>query len=247
MPSKHPKFVNGEIYHIFNRGVEKRNIFQQISDYFRFIFCLYELNERGLIKMRDRIENRQKRKREGEKYTGSTCVSKDRGEALVEVVVFCLMPNHYHLILRQLVDGGISLFIKKVANSYVGYFNEKYNRKGIGSLFQGRFKAVHIKDDKQFFNLVCYIFTNPIEIMEKNWKEAGCKNPRKAIQFLKLYRWSNFLDCVGIPNFPSVTKRDFIIEFFGSSSKIEESIESWILYKTELKKGLENIKDIILE
>ena len=63
MPTKHPKFVTGELYHVFNRGVEKREIFLQTSDFFRFIFCLYELNEKGLIKMRDRIEERQKRKR----------------------------------------------------------------------------------------------------------------------------------------------------------------------------------------
>jgi len=243
MPSKHPKFVTGELYHVFNRGVEKREIFLQTSDFYRFIFCLYELNEKGLIKMRDRIEERQKRK--GEKYTGATCVSK--GEAIVEVIIFCLMPNHYHLILRQLVDGGISLFMKKLANSYVGYFNEKYDRKGMGSLFQGRFKAVHIKDDKQFFNLVCYIFSNPVEIIEKDWKEIGSKNPKKAIQFLKSYRWSNFLDCLGVSNFSSVTKRDFVIEFFGGSNKVEESVESWILYKTELRGGIESIKDIILE
>ncbi|MEK7503547.1 MAG: transposase [Patescibacteria group bacterium] len=243
MPSKHPKFVTGELYHIFNRGVEKREIFLQTSDFFRFISCLYELNEKGLIKMRDRIEERQKRKRE--KHTGATRVS--RGEALVEVVVFCLMPNHYHLILRQLIDGGISLFVKKLANSYVGYFNEKYSRKGMGSLFQGRFKAVHIKNDKQFFNLICYIFTNPVEIIEKDWKETGSKNPKKAIQFLKSYRWSNFLDCIGVSNFPSVTKRDFVTDFFGGPSKIEESVEGWILYKTELKKGIGSIEDIILE
>src|SRR3989344_53669 len=243
MPTKHPKFVTGELYHVFNRGVEKREIFLQTSDFFRFIFCLYELNEKGLIKMRDRIEERQKRKRE--RYTGDTCVS--RGEAMVEVIAFCLMPNHYHLILRQLVDGGISLFMKKLANSYVGYFNEKYDRKGMGSLFQGCFKAVHVKDDKQFFNLICYIFTNPVETIDKDWKERGFENSEKAIQFLKSYRWSNFLDCIGVPNFPSVTKRDFLMEFLGGAGKIEESVENWILYKTELKKGTESIKDIVLE
>jgi len=240
MPSKRPQFITGEFYHIFNRGVEKRNIFQSISDYFRFIFCIYELNNKGLIKMRDRIEERKERKN-----TGATRVINK--EPLVEVVVFCLMPNHYHLVLRQLVDGGISLFMKKVGDSYVGYFNEKYNRKGMGSLFQGRFKAIHIKNDNQLMNLICYIFTNPLELLEKNWKEKGLKDPKKAIKYLESYRWSSFLDCIGISNFPSVTKRDFIMEFFGSPTKIKESVEDWILYKTEFKKGFEKIEDIILE
>ena len=243
MPSKRPQFITGQFYHIFNRGVEKRKIFLQTSDFFRFIFCLYELNDKKLIKMRDRIEERQER-REG-RYTGSTRVSKK--ESLVEVIAFCLMPNHYHLVLRQLVDGGVSLFMKKLANSYTGYFNEKYSRKGMGVLFQGRFKAVHVKDDRQLTVLIPYIFTNPVELMEESWKEGETKNPEKAIKFLESYRWSSFLDYIGVSNFPSVTKRDFIMEFFGSPSKIKEFVENWILYKTEFKKDFEKIKDIVLE
>lgn len=245
MVSKHPKFVTGEYYHIFNRGVEKRNIFLQISDYFRFIFCLYELNDKNMVVMRDRIKERKKRK---EKSIGSTYgFHNKRGELLVEAVAFCLMPNHYHLVLRQLVDGGISLFMKKLSNSYTGYFNEKYKRKGIGSLFQGRFKALHVENDRQLTALIAYIFTNPVELIEKNWKENGTKDPQEAIKFLKTYRWSSFLDYIGVSNFPSVTKRDFITEFFGGPEKIKEFIKSWILYKTELKRGLDGIGDLILE
>lgn len=243
MPSKRPQFVTGQIYHIFNRGVEKRKIFLHTSDFFRFIFCLYELNDKRLVKMRDRIEERQERKR----YTGATRVSTSKREPLVEVIVFCLMPNHYHLVLRQLVDGGVSLFMKKLADSYVGYFNLKYNRKGLGSLFQSRFKAVHIKDDRQLIALINYIFTNPVELVEKDWKKIGVKNSEKAIEFLRSYRWSSFLDYIGIPNFPSVTKRDFIMEFFGGSDKIEESVKDWIIYKTKFNKDFEEIKNIIIE
>ncbi|MBI2042414.1 MAG: transposase [Candidatus Nealsonbacteria bacterium] len=236
---KRPKFANGEFYHIYNRGVEKRNIFQQISDYFRFISCLYELNDKKLIKMRDRFDERQK-----SKYTGSTGVSR---EPLLEIVVFCLMPNHYHLIVRQLADGGISLFMKKLSNGYTGYFNEKYHRKGIGSLFQGRFKAVHVKNNRQLMALVCYIFTNPVELMEKNWKERGVKDFKKTIKFLKSYRWSSYLDYIGIPNFSSVTKRNFVTEFFGGPDKIQKAVEDWILYKTELNSGLGGIGSMVLD
>ena len=241
MPSKRPQFIISEFYHIFNRGVEKRNIFQQTSDYFRFIFCLYELNNKKLVVMRDRID--QKEEKERNKNTTSVFSR----EPLVEVLAFCLMPNHYHLILRQLVDGGISLFIKKLADSYVGYFNEKYNRKGMGSLFQGRFKALHIENDRQLTILINYIFTNPIELMEKNWKKDGVNNIKKTIKFLESYRWSSFLDAIGIKSFPCVTERDFITEFFGSSDKIKKSVEDWILYKTELRNGLEKVKDLTLE
>jgi len=248
MSLKRQKFVTGEYYHIFNRGVEKRDIFLETADFFRFIFCLYELNDKNMVVMRDRIEERKLRRRDKEMSIGSTYgFCNKKRELLVEVVVFCLMPNHYHLVLRQLVDGGISLFMKKLSNSYTGYFNEKYSRKGIGSLFQGRFKAVHVESDRQLTALVAYIFTNPIDLIEKNWKEAGAKDPQKAAQFLKTYRWSSYLDCIGLSNFPSVTKRDFITEFFGGSRKIQEFIESWILYKTEFKSGFDSIKDLVIE
>lgn len=248
MPSKHPKFATGEYYHIFNRGVEKRNIFLQISDYFRFIFCLYELNDKKMVVMRDRMEERKMRRRGRKVSIGDTYgFYNRRGELLVEVITFCLMPNHYHLILRQLVDGGVSLFMKKLSNSYTGYFNEKYKRKGVGSLFQGCFKAVHVENDRQLAALIAYIFTNPVELIEKNWKEEGAEDPQEAVKFLKTYRWSSYLDCIGTPNFPSVTKRDFIMEFFGGPEKIQEFIESRILYKTESKKKSESIKDLILE
>ena len=243
---KQPKFVNGEIYHILNRGVEKRNIFQQISDYFRFIFCLFECNDKNFVIMRDRIGARRKIK--AQKSIGDTydIINKKR-EPLVEILTFCLMPNHYHLVVRQLTDGGVSLFMKKLGNSYVAYFNKKYHRERMGSLFQGSFKAIHIKTDNQLMNVICYIFTNPIELLERNWKETGTKDPEKAREYLKSYRWSSYLDCIGEKNFPSVTQRDFLFDTFGGQNKIKELVENWILYKTDLNKGFDEIKDLILE
>jgi len=243
MASKRLQFVNGEIYHVFNRGVEKRNIFQQIADYFRFIFCLYELNDKNFVLMRDRIKRRKERKNRGSTPANST----DKREPLVEIIAFCLMPNHFHLVLRQLVEGGTSLFMKKLADSYVGYFNQKYNRKNMGSIFQGRFKAVHIATEEQFINLICYIFTNPTELLEKNWMEVGVKNPKEVMKHLEAYSWSSFPDCIGKSNFPSVTKRIFLLKVFQGPENLEKFVEGWILYKAEMKKGLEKIKTLILE
>lgn len=242
MPSKRPQFANGEIYHVFNRGVEKRNIFQQISDYFRFIFCLYELNDKNLVRMAKRIKQRKSRKK---KERGRTSIH--LREPLVEVIAFCLMPNHYHLVLRQLVNGGISLFMKKLGDSYVGYFNQKYDRKGMGSLFQGRFKAVHVGTNEQLINLICYIFTNPLELLETKWRAIGIKNPKKAIKHLEIYRWSSYLDCIGKPNFPSVTERNFLLKVFRGSDNLKKNIEGWIFYKAEIRRGYEKIKNLILE
>lgn len=247
MPSKRPQFINGEIYHVFNRGVEKRNIFQQISDYFRFVFCLYELNDKNLVVMRSRIKNRKDRNRK-RNYRGSTPVTPViKREPLVEVIAFCLMPNHYHLVLRQLVDNGISLFMQKLGDSYVGYFNQKHDRKGMGSLFQGRFKAVHVKTNNQFINLICYIFTNPVELLEKAWKERGVKNPQKAMKYLGSYRWSSYLDSVGEKNFPSVTQRDFLLKVFGGFNNVKKFVKGWILYKSKLNEGLREVKPLTFE
>ncbi|MGB2761956.1 MAG: transposase [Minisyncoccales bacterium] len=237
-----PQFVTGEIYHIVNRAIEGKNLFQEIADYFRFIFCLYELNNKKMVNMRACITRRKIQKQQ--KNTGQTCVNRD---LLVEILAFCLMPNHYHLVVRQLTDNGISLFMKKLGDGYVGYFNEKYKRKGRGSIFQGHFKTVHIKTQKQFMNVICYVFTNPIELLEKTWKEKGVKNPQKAIKYLESYQWSSYLDCIGKNNFPSVTKRELLFEIFGNSKKLGKSVENWILYKAELNKGLKVSKGLFLE
>lgn len=243
MATKQPQFVNGEIYHIFNRGVEKRSIFQQISDYFRFVFCLYECNDINPVIMRKRIGQRRKKKNIGDTYV---IFNKER-KPLVEIIVFCLMPNHFHLVLRQLTDGGISLFMKKLGDAYVGYFNKKYQRTGMGSLFQGPFKAIYIETTDQLINLICYIFTNPIELLEKTWKEEGVKDYSKAINFLESYRWSNYLDCIGGKNFPSVTQRNFLLKVFGGPDGLKKFVEGWILYKAELNKGFSQIRPLILE
>lgn len=240
MPIKRPQFVNGEIYHIVNRGVEKRIIFSQQIDYFRFVSGLFEFNNRNAVSIRNRLKERKNRG-----LTSVTSVDSPR-ELLVEVIGFCLMPNHFHLVLRQLMEDGISIFMQKLGNGYVGYFNLKYDR--VGSLFQGRFKAVHIRNNDQLINTVCYVHTNPVEILEPNWKKKGVKNPKKAIKFLESsYRWSSYPDYIGKKNFPSVTHRDFISQVYDGPNNLKKFVRSWVCYKSELNKGLDGLRDLILE
>jgi len=241
MSSTRVQFINGGDYHLVNRAIEGQMLFREIADYFRFMFCLYELNDKNLVKMRDRIKKRKARK-----YTGQTSVSRVSREPLVEILATCLMPNHYHLIIRQLVNNGISEFMRKLGNGYVGYFNEKYHRNGRGSIFQGHFKAVYIKTIRQFINTICYVFTNPVELIEKDWKEVGTKDSQKAIKFLESYKWSNYLDCIGKKNFPSVTNRKPIFEVFGGVENLKRAVENWILYKVEFKNAWEKNKDLFL-
>lgn len=239
------EFIVGEYYHLFNRGVEKRNIFMDEADRFRFIFSLYECNDANFVIMRNRINDRLFRKN----YIGDTYVNlpvfQTKREMLVEIVVFVLMPNHYHLIVRPLVEGGVSLFMKKLSNSYTGYFNDKYERKGMGALFQSAFKAVRIEGDGQFLHLAEYLFSNPAGIIESEWKDRGAQDFKKAIEFVNSYKWSSYSDSIGINNFPSLTARDFLWQVFGGKEgisagprNVKQYVEEWIQNKKFLFSGL---------
>ncbi len=222
MPSKKIRFENGKIYHLFNRGVEKRDIFIDKKDYFRFVSCLYEMNSKGKILMREKIEQKLEKKKA---ILPAPTIKRER---LIDILSFCLMPNHYHLIVRQLTDNGISLFMKKLGDGYVGYFNSKYDRRGMGSLFQGRFKTVQVEKEEQLINLFWYIFVNPLDLIEKDWKEEGIKDVEKILRFLNSYRWSSYLDSIGKKNFPSIIDKSFLTENLGSPEKIKKTTEDRI-------------------
>lgn len=148
---KNPTFITGGYYHIYNRGVEKRNIFLDRWDYLRFLETLdfyrkspqpMKLSDyrRGVIKFK-KIGNQSE---------------------TVKIFCFCLMPNHYHLLIQQLSKNGITKFLRKVSDSYTRYFNTKYNR--VGPLFQGSFKAKYIDRDEYLLQLSKYIHRNPFPL-----------------------------------------------------------------------------------
>jgi putative transposase len=226
MPIKRPQLINGEIYHIVLRGVGDSEIFRDDGDYYRAIFSLYEFNTTKPVIIRE-----QRRKR---KLTQSIRgLSSDTRDLLVEILAFCFMPNHIHLLVRQIKEEGITQFMRKFGTGYATYFNQKYNRKG--HLFQNRFRAVHIKTNEQLKTVFVYIHTNGISLIEPKWKELGIKNPEKVIKFLENYKWSSYSDYLGKKNFPSVTKRDFLLKVMGGSEGCREFVEGWIKYKKELK------------
>ncbi len=136
------------MYHIFNRGVEKRPTFESAHDYQRYLL-LMQFYERHHPYQFSRLNHQERLE----------FITKKSGEPIVDIVCYCLMPNHYHLILKQLKDGGISEFFSKIADGYTKYFNIVYER--VGPLFQGPFKAVHIEDNKQLLHLSRYIHINP--------------------------------------------------------------------------------------
>lgn len=227
MPTKRPPLINNEIYHIVIRGVGDSLIFKDEDDYYRAIFSLYEFNTTDAVSIRDLRKIRKMKSLSREQFSG---IARD---LLVEILAFCFMPNHIHLLLKQTGDNGITKFMRKFGAGYANYFNKKYARKG--HLFQGRFRAVHIKGDRQLKNVFVYIHTNAISLIEPKWKNKGIKDPEEAIKFLENYKWSSYLDYIGKRNFPSVTRRDFLLEIMGGEERCREFVENWIRYKGELE------------
>lgn len=224
------KFINGEIYHILNRGVDKRNIFLKDEDYFRFIHDLYEFNDESPAL------NIYYRRSYG---FGNHKDKLDR-KIIVDILAFCLLPNHFHLLVRQIQDGGIQNFMKKIGAGYANYFNIQNRRTG--TLFEGRFKAVLIKSDQHLLHLPYYIHLNPLDLYESSWRERKIKNYKKAIEFLENYRWSSLPDYLGIKNFPSVINKNLFNNLIGKPTEFKQSLTTWL---KDL--DLNNFHEILLE
>lgn len=147
MERKRP-FVPGEYYHIYNRGVEKREVFMDTADHRRFLELAYLCNgtEPVVLKLIPEHERFQK----------------NVGEHLISISAFALMPNHFHLLVQEKQEGGVTQFMRKLTTGYTMYFNTRYER--VGPLFQGIFKSAHVGDDEYMRHLLMYIHTNPIKI-----------------------------------------------------------------------------------
>lgn len=232
-----PPFIEGKIYHIYNRGVEKRNIFMDDKDYFRFVHDLFEFNDenpalnvgyffnpKSMEVSLQYIKNAERKPR----------------NLLVEILIFTLMPNHYHLLLRQLKEGGITRFMQKLGTGYTNYFNKKYER--VGALFQSNFKATILKSQAHFLHIPYYLHLNPLDLI--NYRSEISIDYKTAMEFLENYRWSSFPDYIGKKNFPSVTQRDFLLDFFGGEEKYKKETKEWL---KDRKNNIEQIKNVLLE
>jgi len=141
--------ITGEYYHIYNRGVDKRDIFMDRKDLERFALSIKEFNTLEPI---GSIQRREKSK------TDIDRLKSQDNKGLVSISCYCFNPNHFHLIIKQTVDGGISEFLKRLLGGYTMYFNKVHKRSGV--LFQGKFKSKLIKEDKYFLMIRPYVNTN---------------------------------------------------------------------------------------
>jgi len=151
------------------------------------------------------------------------------------------MPNHYHLLVRQKIDGGIVRFMQKLGTGYTNYFNKKYERSG--SLFQGNFKAVRIKNDAHFLYVPYYIHCNPLDLFQQNWKEDGIKDIKGAIKFIENYKWSSFLDYIDKKNFPLVIQKNFLSTSIANPRDYKKAMAEWISETL----NIDEISNVILE
>lgn len=218
-----------EIFHTLNRGVDKRKIFMDDDDYLRFVHNLFEFNDvEPVNNLTYFLRYNPQSKDIASPYIARARMRTERRprELLVNVHAFCLMPNHYHLLLSPLKENGITLFMKKLNIGYAKYFNEKYER--VGALFQGRYKSVAVKTEEHFVHLPYYIHLNPLDLFAPEWRNREIRDHKKALKFLESYRWSSHHDYLGKKNFPSVTQREFLSEFFGGPKEYEKSISLWL-------------------
>lgn len=195
MYRKYP-IVVGEIYHVYNRGVAKCKICTKDADYWRFMqgLCLFndEMSTHNILWQLER-----KRGRLTMNVLKSYLVSsKGKRKSLVRIMAYCVMGNHFHLLLEEIQKGGITKFMGKLGIGYVRYFNNKYDR--VGPLFQGRFKNVLVDNERYLQYLLVYInVLNPAEIIMPNWKEKGIAEIKKVLRFAEQYQFSSHLDYLG--------------------------------------------------
>lgn len=213
MPYRITPFVNGEFYHLYTRGIEKQNTFADKRDYSHFVEALFYYH----------IQNP---KPKFSTHRRTKVFPIDSSKRIVDIISYCLMPNHFHLLIKQLKDGGISELMRKLLLSSTKYRNTKYNHQG--SLFQVPFKAAHIETDEQLIHVSRYIHLNPLVSL--------------LVKDLNFYPWSSYLDYKGLRDNPQVKKNE-ILSFF----KSPKAYEKFVLNQADYGIAIEKIKHLAID
>ncbi|OGK75192.1 hypothetical protein A2575_00100 [Candidatus Roizmanbacteria bacterium RIFOXYD1_FULL_41_24] len=216
-------FVQGEYYHIYNRGVDKRIVFLNNYDYKRFILLLYVLNTNKNIKIRDLLRENS--------YDGLFQIKND--DPIVAIGAYCLMSNHFHLLITPLVKGGIPKFMLKLQTAYSMYFNNKNKRSG--ALFQGVFKSQHLDSDEYLRYIYSYIHLNPAKLKDKNWKERKQKDFKTLREFIVNYKYSSIREYVE-NNFIIINPSffpDYVKNYKSKDEFLKTMIGDWLEFKDE--------------
>lgn len=211
MPYRKVPLATGEYYHVFNRGVARTPIYINARDYTRFIQVLSYYRYAGIQ----------------QKFSaGATISIGEDNPRLVDIIAYCLMPNHFHLLIKQKVENGIVHFISNLCNSYSKYFNTKNKR--VGTLFQGPFKAVHIETEEQLLHVNRYIHINPLVSF--------------IVKDINAYRWSSFSEYLGDGE-SNLCEKDIIMHNFSTS----DLYKKFVLDQVDYAKKLSEIKHLLID
>ncbi|KKR04878.1 MAG: Transposase [Parcubacteria group bacterium GW2011_GWC2_39_14] len=202
--------IKNNFYHIYNRGVDKRIIFNNEMDYKRFIFSLFLFNDDNQNFIYPNKKNLDLQ---------ITNINNMKRKPLIDILQWTLMPNHFHLLVRQREEVGISQFMQKLGTGYTLYFNNKQERTG--RLFQGSFKAKLIETDSYLTQLAAYIVLNPIKLIFPNYKEKKLTESEyvQILQFLNDYKWSSYNDYFGKEILSDLTNKDLFLNIFGGTTE----------------------------
>ncbi|MBI3305869.1 transposase [Candidatus Nomurabacteria bacterium] len=219
--SRNIEFSIDEYYHLYNRGTDKRKIFTTSGEYSRFLILLYLCNGSIKVDIGDYLN---------QGLTLSEIFEVDKGKELVSIGTYCLMPNHFHILIREKEENGTSLFMQKLQTAYTMYFNKKHVRTG--SLFQGTFKAQYVTKDTYLKYLFAYINLNPIKLIDPDWKENGIKNLIESEEYLGSYKYSSYLDLIGVKRVEaSILNMSEFPDYFNSELKFKDFIQEWLNFK----------------
>lgn len=213
---KSGRFITGEFYHIYNRGVEKRNIFSDKSDWTRF---LQSMNEFNTIQPTGSLYERALDIKLGRAVTRSK---------LVDIICYCLNPNHYHFLLQQKEVGGISEFMKRLGGGYTKYFNKKYRRSGV--LFQGIFKSRHVNSNEYLLRLSAYINHN--------------QRVHKLGHTVSLSSWNEYIDTTKTR---SLCNKKIILDQFSNVREYKNFTEEALILILEKKNLSQELASLLLE
>ncbi len=204
---RYENFVKNEHYHLFNRGVDGKNIFIDDQDKARFIFLITHLQSPARV-LNISWYTKNFIKKNSFKINDDKIQEILKGRS-VELLAFAIMSNHFHLLVKNKKDDILSVYMHRVLTAYGKYFNTKYNKKG--HVFEGPFGAKRIKDNNQLLHLSAYIHKNPKDIEE--WKNDYEKYP-----------WSSYQDYISSNRWNELISTDLILQQFKNQTKYKEFV-----------------------
>lgn len=210
--------ITGNYYHIFNRGVDKRRIFQDAGDFQKFYEMLYLFNDSNYSNPRPEFLHNEVLLAGSERF-------KDDQNPFVSVISYCLIANHFHLFLLQRQDDGISKLLHKLGLAYGGYFNKKYARSG--RLFETPYKMTEIKDESHFLHLPRYIHLNPLDESNIPWRDGSVEDWNNTQVILDKHPWSSHAVYMGSRQSLPIVDVSVVKELFKTPQEYVKFLQKW--------------------